>query len=200
MEIENKLILMRDYNLTIEEEFILELLFLASEEENHSEYLIEYYNYRKDPSLRDVLLSLQEKKIIKKSYKIPPVGSTFDITQIDFNENFINNYMKFSGILGQEFLKAYPHRLLVNGMSFDIGNFAKKFNSEQEFYYAYGKAIGWNRKKHQEVLDIIKWAKTQPNLINGNICDFVISKAWTRLAEVRDGDDTTLSVDFIESV
>lgn len=201
MEIENKIKLMRDYNLTIEEEFILELLFLASEEENHSKYLIEYYNYSKQPSLRNILLSLQDKKLICKSYKIPEAGTTIDVRDIRFNENFVKNYMKYSGQLGQEFLMHYPHRLLINGVSYDIANFAKKFNSEEEFYYAYGKNISWNKEKHKKVIELIDWAKTQRNLINCNICDFVISKAWERLEEVKNGNNSTsIEVDFVQNI
>ena len=62
------------------------------------------------------------------------------------------------------------------------------FNSEEDFCFAYGKAIGWKQKTHEEVLEILKWASESDKIALGNICDFVISKQWTRLTEARDNN------------
>ena len=188
LTLKNSLEILDYYALTIEELLVVYLLFLASQEENHSEYLYKYYeapNIKRSP-LKNVLISLQEKGIIKKSYKIPT--GDFDPEGVDFNENFLKRYIKYSGDLGKDLLKHYPNYININGRTYDISNFAKKFNSEEDFCFAYGKAIGWKQKTHEEVLEILKWASESDKVTLGNICDFVISKQWTRLTEARDNN------------
>lgn len=177
------------YTLNAEELLVVYLLFLASAEEDHSEYLLKYYSptskIQKTP-LKSILVSLQEKGIIKKSYKIP--SGEFDPESIDFNENFLKKYMKYSGELAKDLLKNYPSYITINGRTYDISNYAKKFNSEEEFCFAYGKAIGWKQEAHEKVLTILKWATESGKVQLGNICDFVISKQWTRLEEAKDNN------------
>ena len=134
-------------------------------------------------------LSFADKGIIVKSYKIPNKGQKFDPESVEFNKNFLHNYRKFSGELGQEFFKEYPSIAIINGNEAPLKNYAKKFNSEEEFYFQYGKAIGWKLDNHQEVIDLIKWAKDNNcTLLNMNIADFVISKMWRSVKELKEGD------------
>ena len=190
VEINNQLLMMDKYNLSAEEVLLIDLLFLASIEEGHDEYLIKYFNINCPKSnLRDLLLSLQDKGIITKQYKVPNKGQKFDPESVEFNKNFLHNYRKFSGDLGVEFYDTYPSIAWINGIDAPLKNFAKKFNSEEEFYYCYGKAIGWNLEKHKKVLDLINWAKdTKCNLLNMNIADFVISKMWNSISELKETD------------
>lgn len=193
--------MMEKYHLTAEESLVIELLFLASIEEGHSEYLVKYFTIQIDRTeLRDILISLQDKGIIVKSYKIPSKGQKFDPESIEFNKNFLHNYRKFSGELGQEFFKEYPSIAIINGNEAPLKNYAKKFNSEEDFYFHYGKAIGWKLEKHQEVIELIKWAKDNNcTLLNMNIADFTISKMWRSIKELKEGDgvmqfDTTKEI------
>lgn len=159
MTVDNQLIMMEKYRLTAEEALLIELLFLASIEEGHSEYLVKYLSMpitRTD--LRDLLCSLQNKGIITKQYKIPEKGQGFDPECVIFNQNFLHNYRKFSGDLGAEFYMTYPHNGIINGIEVPLNNWAKRFKTEEEFYYAYGKSIGWKLDKHNEVLELVKWA------------------------------------------
>ena len=81
-----------------------------------------------------------------------------------------------------------------------LKNYAKKFNSEEDFYFYYGKAIGWKLEKHLEVIELIKWAKDNNcTLLNMNIADFTISKMWRSIKELKEGDgvmqfDTTKEI------
>lgn len=193
--------MMEKYHLTAEESLVIELLFLASIEEGHSEYLVKYFTIQIDRTeLRDILISLQDKGIIVKSYKIPSKGQKFDPESIEFNKNFLHNYRKFSGELGQEFFKEYPSIAIINGNEAPLKNYAKKFNSEEDFYFHYGKAIGWKLEKHLEVIELIKWAKDNNcTLLNMNIADFTISKMWRSIKELKEGDgvmqfDTTKEI------
>lgn len=193
--------MMEKYHLTAEESLVIELLFLASIEEGHSEYLVKYFTIQIDRTeLRDILISLQDKGIIVKSYKIPSKGQKFDPEAVEFNKNFLHNYRKFSGELGKEFFKEYPSIAIINGNEAPLKNYAKKFNSEEDFYFHYGKAIGWKLEKHLEVIELIKWAKDNNcTLLNMNIADFTISKMWRSIKELKEGDgvmqfDTTKEI------
>lgn len=182
--------MMEKYRLTAEEVLLIDLLFLASIEEGHKEYLVKYFTIpiaRTD--LRDLLVSLQNKGIITKQYKIPVKGQKFDPECVIFNQNFLSNYKKFSGELGIELFQMYPSIAIINGVEAPLKNYAKKFSTEEDFYYAYGKIIGWNQVKHQEILDLVKWAKDNGcNLLNMNIADFVISKMWCSISELKNGN------------
>lgn len=202
LNFDQQLGIMEKYNLNAEEAFLLELLFLASIDEGHPEYLGRYCSISKNinVSIRDLLISLQKKGIINKSFKIPAVGELLDPEAIEFNKTFLHNYRKFSGELGAEFFLEYPSIAIINGSEAPLKNFAKKFNSEEEFYFRYGKAIGWNLEKHKHVLDLIRWAKENGcRLLNMNIADFVVSKMWQSIEELKDGGGT-ISFDTITSV
>lgn len=193
--------MMEKYKLTAEESLLIELLFLASIEEGHKEYLVKYFTMPIDRSeLRDMLISLQNKGIIVKSYKVPNKGQVFDPESVEFNKNFLHNYRKFSGELGVEFFKEYPSVAIINGIEAPLKNYAKKFSSEEDFYFAYGKSIGWKESTHKEVIDLLKWAKDNNcNLLNMNIADFVISKMWNSIKELKDGD-AVMRFDTIKAV
>lgn len=188
--LENQLLLMEKYGLTAEELLVIDLLFRASIEEGHSELLVKYFTMSIERSeLRDLLESLQNKGIIVKSYKIPAKGTKFDPEAVEFNKNFLNNYRKFSGELGIEFFNEFPSIAIIGGTEAPLKNYAKKFNSEEDFFYHYGKSIGWKQSKHQEILELIKWGKDNGcKLLNMNIADFVISKMWNSVAELKNGD------------
>lgn len=192
MIIDNQLIMMEKYRLTAEEVLLIDLLFLASVEEGHKEYLFKYFKLPiTKADLRESLISLQNKKIITKQYKIPDKGQKFDPECVIFNQNFLNDYRKFSGDLGAEFFSEYPSVAIINGVEAPLKNYAKRFSTEEEFFFAYGKAIGWKQSKHEEIIELLKWAKENNcNLLNMNIADFVISKMWTSIEELKDGEGT----------
>ena len=182
--------LMERYRLTTEEVFVIELLFLGGSDENHKEYLQRYVNLAINrPSILDTLNSLQDKGVIKKSCKFPKRGEQLDPETIDFNENFLHNYRKFSGELGEELLEVYPQIGYINGKQFSLNNYAKKFNSFEDFAFAYGKAIGWNMSKHKHVIELVDWAKkNESNLLVVGIGDFVISRLWNNIEKQKSGD------------
>lgn len=150
--------------------------------------------------LRTLLIDIQNKGIITKQYKIPVKGEKFDPEAVEFNKNFLHNYRKFSGELGVEFFNLYPSVAIINGIEAPLKNYAKKFSSEEAFYYAYGKAIGWKLETHQKVLDIIRWAKdANCHLLNMNIADFVISKMWNSVEELKEGKGV-MTINYTKSI
>lgn len=184
LTIDNELAILEQYSLTAEEWLIIRLLFLASEEEKHKEYLVKYLMYAK-PDLRNIIVSLQDKGIISKSYKIPNKGCTFDPADIVFNKNFINKYLKFSYTLGQELFDNYPVTINVNGITYSARTSGNKYKDLEDMYYAYGKAIGNKLEVHQHVLELLEWAK-ENGLVNKGLYRFIADREWLNLEAMKD--------------
>ena len=91
--------------------------------------------------------------------------------------------------LGNELLEEYPSVAFIKDKKVSLNNYAKKYNSREEFCFAYGKSIGWKLENHQHVLELIKWAKdNDANLLVVNIADFVISELWRNIEKQKNGD------------
>lgn len=191
---------MERFGLTAEENLLIELLFLTFEGKC-KDPLVTYYNLPiTKTGLREVLLSLQAKGILLKSCKIPNKGEALDIETLQFNENFLKFYRKTSGELGEELFRAYPSEAIIQGQAVPLKNYAKKYKDEEEFFFAYGKAIGWNILKHREVLKLIQWSKDNDHFgLNMNIADFVGSKMWESIRDHKDGS-SSITFDTIQSV
>lgn len=67
--------------------------------------------------------------------------------------------------MGQELFEAYPPFLSSNGKLLPLRNIAKKFNTLDEFFFAYSSAIKHNPEKHKEVMELLEWGKE-----HGKIC------------------------------
>lgn len=158
---------MENYNLTAEEWFFVQLMFLGHEEEGKDEFIARYVN-RFDYPVTEMLEHLQNKGIILKSCRLPKVGEKFDSNNFEFNSLFYKKYMKHSGILGRDLFNKYPMNVYINGVRYSLRNFAKKFNSEWEFFYFYAKMINFNPNEHERVIKILERAK-DCNLINFGI-------------------------------
>lgn len=186
--LESQLQLMDRYNLTAEEYLVIELLFTSIESKSVENISAYYHLPINKTGIRDILVSLRDKGVILKSFVIPAKGASLDVDTIDFNENFMKVYRKASGELGEEFFKAYPNEAVIQGQSVALKNWAKKFKSEDEMYFQYGKAIGWNPKKHAHVLELIEWSKNHDLFgLNMNIADFIVSRMWESIEAHKDG-------------
>lgn len=181
MTIETELLIINKYKLTTNELFLLKLLILALEE-NQLKYLYTYLqeNDFARKSLRDTLISLQNNNIINNSYKIPEKGEKFKIEEIILNKNFLKEFYKNSGILGQDLFDNFPPFLDTPNVLYPLRNIAKKYNSLEEFFFVYGKNIKFDYENHKKILDILAWAK-ENNLVTWTITEFVISAKWLEL-------------------
>ena len=181
MEINTILNLLHVYNLTADELLVVYLTFLARDEEGHPEYFAKWFTNGGNQQLRNIFESLKNKGIIKKDYN--PSG--YDPNEIEFNKNFIKSWIKNSSILGQELFDEYPPFISSNGKLLPLKNIAKKYNTLEEFFFAYSSAIKHNPEKHSEVMELLKWGK-EHNQINYGITEFVISHKWDELKYIRD--------------
>lgn len=179
------------YQLLPEELLFVKLIFLA--QEGHSEYLSKYFGQMSlKGAPRDTLVSLQEKGIINKSYKIPEKGNVFNPLDIDFNKLFLKSYLQHSYDMGMELFQNYPMFTIINGKQFSLKNIGKVFKNIDDFAFAYGKAIGFNIEKHNEILELLEWAK-EVNIINFGITEFLASMKWLEFKELKESGLTTFN-------
>ena len=184
MKLDTILNIITKYKLTAEELLLIYLTFIAQTEngnpEEHRVYFRRWYEGGGKERLRSLFDSLKSKGIIKKNYN----PDSYDPDEIEFNQNFIKQYFKLTGELGQELMDAYPTTLYINGKSVSLKNISKKFRDLPEFYFWYASTIGHSISKHREVIDILEWAKIN-DLIHIPIVEFVASCKWNEFREMK---------------
>lgn len=198
--IEEQLILMEKYKLTSDELLFITVLLLLQDNEDYV-FISHYLNLPSEcrNGIRDNLISLQNKGIILKSYKVPNIGEKFIPEDVELNKNFVKNYYKSSFNIGKELFEAYPMFGLINGEPVGIRGVSKKFDSLEDFYKYYGKSIQWNPKIHEHIIELVNWGK-ENNLINCSLCNFVIDRKWDTLEAMKEGDVGTVNINAIKLV
>ena len=131
-------------------------------------------------SIRDLLISLQHKQVITKEYKIPPSGTKFIPEDITFNKNFIKSFYKGSFWIGKELFEIYPISTVVNGIEYKLRRISKKFDSLEDAYRNYGKAIRWKPETHKHVLHLIEEGKNN-NYNFTTLGDFIVDNDWVNM-------------------
>lgn len=192
LTIENELNILEKYHLTAEEWLVVRLLFLASIEENHIEYLNKYAGLPDRSSFIDILTNLQSKGIILKSYEIPKrevskgvMGIAIpDLAYVEFNKLFLKDHMKYSYEMGNELYNEYPVNIMVNGILNSARTTGNKYKELPDMFFAYGKAIGFKESKHKKVLELLRWGK-ENNLINKALYRFIADEEWRNLEAMK---------------
>lgn len=150
-------------------------------------------------SLREVLVQLQKKEVILKSFKIPNSGEKFDPYSIPINKNFIKTLYKSSFEMGKELFDSYPQFGSINGNVVPLRTVAKHFDSLEQAYFKYGKAIGFNPEKHKVIIELTKWAKDN-NILNCSLSSYIINNGWLDLQAMKDGNTANFNVDAIKLI
>lgn len=198
LSLEEEVSILDKYRL-IPNELLFIRILLILQDENDEELFSRYINVLKDSgvSLRELIASLQDKEIILKSYKIPKQGQTFDPFLIPVNKNFIKNLYKCSFELGKELFEAYPQFGTINGSLIGIRSVSKKFDSLEDAYFRYGKAIGWSVERHNHILELVEWSK-EHNIINYTLASFIVDNRWLELEALRNGDLANVNYDSVK--
>lgn len=200
IEIENELLILERYNLTAEEWFVLRLLILASVDEGRDTYIKQYMKLPTAGNLRDILVSLQNKSVILKTYKIPNKGEKFNPEDVDLNKNFMKAFYKCSGVLGKELFEEYPATLETRGKLLFLNNITKGYKDMEELCFDYGRIIKFNPETHKEVMELLKFGK-ENNLICYGIVEFIKSYKWLTIKKMKeDGSYVGMSFDNITSI
>ena len=200
LNLEEEISILSKYKITPNELTFIKTLLILQDEENEDlfkDYIESLYVC--NVKLREILVSLQKKEIILKSYKIPSEGESFDPYSIPFNKNFIKSLYKSSFELGKELFEIYPQMTVINGSLVTLRGVSKHFDSLEACYFRYGKAIGWNQERHEKVLDLIKWAKER-DIIKQSLSSFVINNSWLDLEAIRNGDSGNYNFDTIKAL
>ena len=191
LSIENEIEFMNRYQLTADELFLMQLIWYA--QDGHSEYLNDYFSRNQlGKSIRELLMSLKDKEIIVKSYRIPDKGEEFNPDDVVFNKNAVKTFLRYSNELGMDIFNNYPSYTYINGKAFSLRNVTKLYKSLDEMCFAYAEAIKFNPETHKEVMELLEYAKDN-NLINSGICQFIAEHQWDMYAKMRDGDEGTFN-------
>lgn len=184
--IEEQLILLEKYNINSDELLFITVILLIQEGEAN-QYINLYFSLPLTcrGSIRDILISLQEKQIITKEYKIPPSGSKFIPEDITFNKNFIKNFYKGSFWIGKELFETYPLSTIINNCEFKLRRISKKFDSLEDAYKAYGKAISWKPDVHEHIIELVNWGKDN-NYQFTTLDSFIIDHDWLNIEAMKD--------------
>ena len=184
--LEEQVVLLEKYKINSDELLFITVILLI-QEGDESPYINLYFSLPSScrGGIRELLVSLQEKQIITKEYKIPPTGTKFIPEDVTFNKNFTKNFYKGSFWIGKELFEQYPISTVVNGTEYKLRRVSKKFDSLEDAYKAYGKAISWKPDIHQNVLELINWGKNN-NYQFTTLSDFIIDHDWLNIAAMKD--------------
>ena len=179
--LEEQVVLLEKYKINSDELLFITVILLIQEGDNNP-YIQLYFSLPTAcrGSIRELLVSLQDKQVITKEYKIPPSGTKFIPEDVSFNKNFIKNFYKGSFWIGKELFDSYPLSTVVNGIEYKLRRVSKKFDSLEDAYKAYGKAISWKPETHQHILELIEWGKNN-NYQFTTLSDFIIDNDWLNI-------------------
>lgn len=188
LTLEEEICLLDKYGLTADELLVVRALLILQDEDNENIFrsLVNMFKHN-DINLRDLLLSLQEKGVILKTYKVPQTGESFDPFEIPINKNFIKALYKSSFEIGKELFDSFPQFGLINNNQVPLRGVSRFFNSLEDAYFRYGRCIGWNPEKHKEIIELVTWGKDN-NLINQSLGSFIVNNAWLDLEAMKNGD------------
>lgn len=202
LSIEDTIAILAKYNLNPTELFIARLILLAQESQQE-DYLFDYMQLPIEcrGDIREAIISMQNKGVITKQYKIPDIGETFNPGDITFAINFTKNFHRAAKDMGKELFEHYPQFAHIKGKVVAIRSVSKKFDSLEDFYRFYGKSINWNDEVHHNILDLIDWAKDNTNeFINCSLVNFVIDKRYLDIQALKDGKLVNVNFDAIQMV
>ena len=200
MTIDEEINFMNNYNISPNELFAIRAI-LISKEDGDLTYLSKYLSIPESirGSLHDSLVSLQNRGIILKSYKIPNLGEKFIVEDVEFNKNFVKSLYKASFEMGKELFDNYPQFTTINGNTVMLRSVSKKYNSLEDAYRAYGKAIKWKPEIHNEIIELLNWAK-EHDIINCSLANFIVDNKWIDLKALKEGEGSNINFDAIKIV
>jgi hypothetical protein len=197
--IDEDIVILEKYRLTPTELFVLKTILLFDDDNSYLYRYLQIDSNRK--GFRDILISLQNKGIILKSYKIPGKGEKFNPLDVELNKNVIKTFWKASFEMGSELFETYPMFATINGAIVSIRSISKKFNTPEDAFRYYSKAINWNPEKHKEIIDLIKWEQNnEVHFINMSLSSFIIDRKWNELQALKDGKLANINYDTIKSL
>ena len=198
LTLKDEISILSKYKITSNELMFIRSLLILQDEQDESIFQ-SYIESLHDCGIgvREVILSLQEKGIVLKSYKCPKAGESFNPYDIPFNKNFIKNIYKCSFEIGKELFEEYPQFGSINGAVVPLRSVARKFDSLEDCYFRYGRSIRWNAETHNHIIELVRWGK-ENNIINQSLANFVINHAWVDLEALKNGDTVNINYETVK--
>lgn len=192
---------MEKYKITSDELLFLTVLLLLQDGEDDYTFISHYLSLPIDcrNGIRETLISLQNKEVITKAYKIPEKGQKFIPEDVTINKNFVKNFYRCSFDIGKELFEAYPMFGIINGEPVGIRSVSKKFDSLEDFYRYYGKTISWKPETHEHIIELVNWAK-EKNLLVTTLANFVIDHKWEELEALRSGEIANIDFNAVKQL
>ena len=195
--LDNELILMRDYKLNPTELFVIKVILLAQD----GEYTyLQQFNEIFNGQLRLVLESIQSKGIIIKAYKIPKEGTSFIPEDVQFNQNFLKKYYRSAFEMGEELFNTYPQSAVVGGVMYNLRSVSKRFDSLEQAFQRYAKIIKNSPELHQQVIDDIKWGIENEYQGFTTLDRFIIDRGFEFLHSMRIGEGTNINLEATQLI
>lgn len=194
--LEEHIVMLEKYKINSDELLFITIILLIQEGETNP-YIKLYFSLPTScrGNVRDILVSLQNKQVITKEYKIPPSGTKFVPEDIIFSKNFIKTFYKGSFWIGKELFDIYPISTIVNGMEYKLRRISKKFDSLEDAYRAYGKAISWKPEVHNNIMQLVEWGK-ENNYQFTTLDSFIVDNDWLNIEAMK--DNSTLSANTVK--
>lgn len=201
LNLDEEILFLAKYNLNPNELRFIQLLLMLQNEDYEVSLFRDYLKILKDSgiNLRELIANLQNKEIILKSYTLGNAGDKFDPNEIPFNKNFVKNLYKSSFALGKELFEVYPQFAIINNTYVPIRSVARHYDSLELAYFKYGKAIGFDPKKHEEIIELVQWAG-ENQLINCSLSSFIINNGWLDLQAMREGKTMNINYDTMREL
>lgn len=198
INLDEEIAIISKYRITPNELLFIQSLLMLQDEENEESFK-NYIEALHDCGikLKEILISLQDKGIILKSFKIPKEGEAYDPYLIPLNKNFIKKIYKCSFEMGKELFEVYPQFGTINGSVIPLRTVARHFDSLEDCYTRYGKNIKWNEERHNHIIELVKWAK-ENNIINCSLASFIINNGWIDLEALKNGDNSNINFNTIK--
>ena len=195
--LDNELILMRDYKLNPTELFVIKVILLAQD----GEYTyLQQFNEIFNGQLRLVLESIQSKGIIIKAYKIPKEDTSFIPEDVQFNQNFLKKYYRSAFEMGEELFNTYPQSAVVGGVMYNLRSVSKRFDSLEQAFQRYAKIIKNSPELHQQVIDDIKWGIENEYQGFTTLDRFIIDRGFEFLHSMRIGEGTNINLEATQLI
>ena len=101
--------------------------------------------------------------------------------------------------MGQELFETYPQFLTINGVCYNARRISKKYDSLEDAFAKYAKAINYKDEIHQQIIENIKWG-----IDNGynftTLDDFIADRSWTALEAYRNGNGINVNTEAIKMI
>lgn len=197
ISLEEELEIMSRYEINSNEFMLIKLILLSQDNEENEKLLHRYLREcNSSTSLsRDFINMLVEKKIINKTSPVCEKKEKIYPEDFEFNNVFIKNFFKYSDELGKEIWMLYPDYIIGNCKNYPAKNFSKRFKDLNDLFRFYSKQIKHNPKKHQMVVESLKFA-IKHELITSSIIDYILSNQWEHHIKIMTGEDKLVKLTF----